>query len=101
SVSFDITTAAPPLEHLGVEDNHIGVEALLADPAGECSQLGILLGSPKLGVLTAYATPIALALWATSALEAEEPATKSVSGATTTLAFTSGALANAGFSCAN
>jgi hypothetical protein len=98
SVSFTFTTAAPPLERLGVAENEIVASAVLSAPAGECSFEGALAGQPATSILSSYSTPEAVAVYGTPAAEA--PATKTISGATTTLSFASGALANKGFSCA-
>ncbi|HEY2055704.1 MAG TPA: CARDB domain-containing protein [Solirubrobacterales bacterium] len=100
SVSITLTTAAPLLERLGAEPNEINIMAFLFKPLSECTAQEFLFGKPEIGIFSSYASPATGALYNGPAGEVAEEATKTVAGAATTLSHTSGAMANAGFSCA-
>jgi hypothetical protein len=102
TVVFTLTTAAPPQESLGGESN----PALIRAELGKASQCTLASTEP-------FGRPIALAesrygetsvfLSGLSSLTVGEeliPATKTVSGATTTISMSSATLANLSFNCA-
>lgn len=99
-VTFTLTTAEPPLEKIGALDNEVTVEAFVFSPIGECTASAFIVSQTVAGIISSYATPETIGVIETPAGEVVEPATKTISGATTTLSFTSGALANEGFTCA-
>lgn len=102
SVRFDITTAEPPT---GPEGLMVGE---LVSLSGECSLVGYYSANfadklPAVKVGIEYEEPTsakALVLSSPTEIPPPLPATKAVSGTTTTLSFTSSAIADKGYNCA-
>jgi hypothetical protein len=105
SIRFDVTTAAAPRE-----DSEDKISATLATTPGECGPqtLEAIEGDlsslvPLASILDEYDAPAALGAVITSYPPTGAtplPATRSVSGTTTTLGFISGAAVEKGFNCA-
>jgi hypothetical protein len=103
SVGFDITTAAAP----DPENEEVEMLAALFTARSECNIFALTSGGfapPLLEIVSSYAEPTsAEVLVITGIAEPPSvflPAAKTVSGTTTTLAITSGQLANQSFNCA-
>jgi hypothetical protein len=102
SVRFDITTAEPPTGPEGL------MVAELVSLSGECSLVGYYSAKPadklpavRIGI--EYEEPTnaqALILSSPTEIGSPLPATQAVSGTTTTLSFTSSAIADKGYNCA-
>jgi hypothetical protein len=108
TVSFDITTAAVPqeLDEEG-EPSETEMEAELITATSGCNLSALehqAFSFPLFAILSEYGEPTSaegiLVESMSGGLEPIGPATKSLSGTTTTLAFTSGAIENQGFNCA-
>ncbi len=100
SLSFSFTTEAPPLEELSGKENKINIMAYFL-AAKECTPGGNVAPVPPLGILvSSYASPAAIGGFEKpGGEEGFGTATKTVSGATTTLSYTDGRMAEAGFDC--
>lgn len=112
SITFEVTTAAEPQVEREGAPSPIRMNALLFDPTGECSIKGFEVAIeseeassllPIVEITTGFAEPGSAGaeiLARPHETPAPLPASKTVSGATTTLSFTSSAVANKGYDCA-
>lgn len=103
SAVFNITTAAEPQAEVGGVPSSYAMLAGLFDAAGECDYALLendQIIPPGLEITAPYKSATAEATIVTKNSSILGTATKSVSGDTTTLSFTSGAIANHEMNCA-
>jgi hypothetical protein len=107
-VSFSVTTQAPPQATIENEYNPTSIETQLFTAPSGCTDAALEFAAPApplFAIDADYGSGIGFALYVESLGSGSEspvlgPTEKVVSGATTTLSFTSGRIANQGFNCA-
>jgi hypothetical protein len=97
---FTATTAAPPTGEGGLATALTTTECTSNPTSLEEADFSIFTSSPLFAVETLYGHPEALAITGTIKSPQYIAASKTVSGATTTISVTSSTLAEAGFRCA-
>lgn len=103
TMSFSLTTEAPPQAEVGGEPNEVPFSALLLD-VPSCTSVELESGAfgalPIAGILSTYGKSTAEGLLVIAGFELPVPAEKTVSGTTTTLFGSSPLIADEGFNCA-
>ncbi|HTR75971.1 MAG TPA: hypothetical protein VMH33_12030 [Solirubrobacterales bacterium] len=101
SVVFHLTTAAEPKSTgTGAIFAGLSTSECSTNLGGELILLQLFVSNPLLVITSSYATPAAIGLTGSFSSPQELPASKTVSGTTTTLSLTSANFAEKGFDCA-